>query len=79
MVVWLSSGPCATDCCYQGDPRCTHSIAHNQSNLSALIEEVRKNMLPIDINRLMRVLSDILSDKYDMNITLTARKKEESQ
>lgn len=36
-------------------------------------------MLPIDINRLMRVLSDILSDKYDMNITLTARKKEESQ
>ena len=24
--------PCATDCCYQGDPRCTHSITHNQSD-----------------------------------------------
>lgn len=33
-------------------------------------------MFPIDINRLLRALSDILSDKYDMDITLTARKKE---
>lgn len=34
-------------------------------------------MFPIDISRLMRVLSDILSDRYDMNITLTARRKED--
>ena len=33
-------------------------------------------MFPIDIDRLMRALSDILSDKYGMKITLTARKKE---
>lgn len=36
-------------------------------------------MFPIDIDRLMRALSDILSDKYGMKITLTARKKEEAQ
>ena len=36
-------------------------------------------MFPIDIDRRMRALSDILSDKYGMKITLTARKKEEAQ
>lgn len=31
----------------------------------------------IDIPRLYQVLSEILSDKYDMDITITARRKEE--
>ena len=30
----------------------------------------------IDVNKLMRVMSEILSDRFDMNITLTAVKKE---
>lgn len=30
----------------------------------------------ISIDKLMRTLSEILSDKYDCEITLTARKKE---
>lgn len=33
-------------------------------------------MNQINVDRLMQVLSDILSDKYDARITLTARRKE---
>lgn len=31
-----------------------------------------------DINRLMKVMSEILSDKYDMKITLTAVPKDKA-
>lgn len=31
-----------------------------------------------DIERVMKVMSEILSDKYDVKITLTVRKKEEA-
>lgn len=33
----------------------------------------------IDIHRLMAVMSEILSDKYDCKITLTARPKEAAE
>lgn len=33
----------------------------------------------ISLDRLMRTLSEILSEKYDCQITLTVRKKEENQ
>lgn len=36
-------------------------------------------MNELNVNRLMEVLSEILSDKYDANITLTARPKEEAE
>lgn len=32
-----------------------------------------------DVNRLMQVMSEILSDKYDMKITLTAVPKEQKE
>lgn len=32
----------------------------------------------LNIDRLMKVLSEILSDKYGVKITLTARRKEEA-
>lgn len=32
----------------------------------------------IDLNRLMKVLSEILSDKYGVKITLTTKLKEEA-
>ena len=32
-----------------------------------------------DVNRLMQVMSEILSDKYDMKITLTAVPKEQNE
>lgn len=35
-------------------------------------------MFEIDINRLMEVLSEILSDEYGVRVTLTARPKEEA-
>lgn len=31
-----------------------------------------------DVDRVMQVMSEILSDMYDMKITLTARPKEEA-
>lgn len=31
----------------------------------------------IDVNRFLAVMSDVLSDKYDLKITLTARSKDE--
>lgn len=31
----------------------------------------------LNVDRLMKVMSEILSDKYDVKITLTARRKEE--
>lgn len=31
-----------------------------------------------DVDRLMKVMSEILSDKYDMKITMTAVPKEEA-
>ena len=34
-------------------------------------------MNELNIDRMMRIMSEILSDKYDANITLTARRKEE--
>lgn len=34
-----------------------------------------RDQFNIDINRLMREMSDILSEVYDCEITLTARKK----
>ena len=36
-------------------------------------------MNQLNIDRLMEVLSEILSDKYDAKITLTARKKPQQQ
>lgn len=32
----------------------------------------------INVDRLMKVMSEILSDKYDLKITMTVRKKEEA-
>lgn len=32
-----------------------------------------------DVNRVMQVMSEILSDKYDMKITLTAVPKEQEK
>lgn len=35
-------------------------------------------MFEIDVNRLMEVLSEILSDEYGMKVTLTAKPREEA-
>lgn len=35
-------------------------------------------MNKLNVDRMMRIMSEILSDKYDVNITLTARRKEEA-
>lgn len=36
------------------------------------------NANKLNIDRMMRIMSEILSDKYGAQITLTARKKEEA-
>lgn len=36
------------------------------------------NTNKLDIDRLMKVMSEILSDKYGVSVTLTARRKEEA-
>lgn len=35
-------------------------------------------MFEIDVNRLLEVLSEILSDEYGMKVTLTAKPREEA-
>lgn len=48
------------------------------SDKADTLEEVNNMEGTFDIPKLMRVLSEVLSDKYNMEITLTARLKEDA-
>lgn len=75
-------GRCKRSTKYLSDEDCCRSLLvpavaaagadHQEEN------NIQRRSIMFDIERVMKVMSEILSDKYDVKITLTVRKKEEA-
>ena len=53
-------------------------IRQNEEGLGGVTEQDRAGF-NIDVNRLMKVMSEIMSEKYGCKVTMTAVKKEETR
>ena len=51
-------------------------IRQNEEGLGGVTEQDRSSF-NIDVNRLMKVMSEIMSEKYGCKVTMTAVKKED--